>query len=84
MDFEIIGGLAAVIAAGDSCCLTLENPNAPWHKYLAGDGVIIRPLADKSTSGTTYLAWRTDRDQADDLGPIIRAARQRFPHPLDL
>jgi DNA-binding transcriptional LysR family regulator len=84
MDFEIIGGLAAVIATGDSCCLTLENPGAPWHKYLAGDGVIIRPLADKSTTGTTYLAWRTDRDNPDDLGPIIQAARQRFPHPLDL
>jgi DNA-binding transcriptional LysR family regulator len=84
MDFEIIGGLAAVIAVGDSCCLTLENPSAPWHKYLAGDGVIIRPLADKSTTGTTHLAWRTDRDHPDDLGPIIHAARRRFRQPLDL
>ena len=84
MDFEIIGGLAAVIAVGDACCLTLANPTAPWHKYLAGDGVIIRPLADRSTAGTTYLAWRTDRDHPDDLGPIIDAARERFPQPLDL
>lgn len=84
MDSEIIGGLSAVIAMGDSCCLTLENPTAPWHKYLMGDGVIIRPLADKSTTGTTYLAWRTDRDHPDDLGPIIQSARKRFPRPLDL
>jgi DNA-binding transcriptional LysR family regulator len=84
MDFEIIGGLAAVIGVGDSCCLTLANPTAPWHKYLAGDGVIIRPLANQSMAGTTYLAWRTDRDHPDDLGPIIDAARERFPVPLDL
>jgi DNA-binding transcriptional LysR family regulator len=84
MDSEIVGGLAAVIAMGESCCLTLANPTAPWHKYLSGDGVIIRPLADRSTTGTTYLAWRTDRDAPDDLGPVIQAARQRFSHPLDL
>jgi DNA-binding transcriptional LysR family regulator len=84
MDFEIIGGLAAVIAAGDSCCLTLANPTAPWHKYLAGDGVVIRPFAKPTTAGTTYLAWRIERDRPDDLGPIIQAARERFRSPLDL
>lgn len=84
MDFEIIGGLAAVIGAGDSCCLTLVNPGAPWHKYLAGDRVIVRPLAKQSTAGTTYLAWRTDRDSSDDLGSIIESARERFRTPLNL
>ncbi len=84
MDSEIIGGLAAVIAAGDSCCLTLANPTAPWHRYLAGDGVVIRPFARPAPAGTTYLAWRTDRDHPEDLGPIIQTARERFHSPLDL
>lgn len=84
MDFEIIGGLSALIAAGDSCCITLANPNAPWHKYLAGDGVIIRPIAKPWPVGTTYFAWRANRDTPGDLGAIIDAARARFPVPLAL
>ena len=53
----------------------MVNPSAPWHRYLAGDGVIIRPLPATFPKGTTYLAWRVDRDVPDDLGPVLHAAR---------
>ena len=36
---DIIGGLPTLVARGDSCCLTMVNPQAPWHRLLAGDGV---------------------------------------------
>lgn len=84
MNSEIVGGLASVIAGGDSFCITLANPKAPWHRYLSGDGIVIRPLAKPWASATTYLSWRTDRDHDDDLGPFIDAARQRFAVPLEL
>jgi DNA-binding transcriptional LysR family regulator len=84
MQSEIVGGLAVVIAAGESCCLTVANPDSPWHRYLAKEGVVIRPFAKPWASGATYLAWRIDRDTDDDLGPIIAAARERFAQPLDL
>jgi DNA-binding transcriptional LysR family regulator len=80
---DIIGGLPTLISHGDSCCLTMVNPNAPWHRYLAGDGVIIRPLPAAFPKGTTYLAWRVDRDAPDDLGPVLSAARVKFASPLD-
>lgn len=81
---DIIGGLPTLVARGDSCCLTMVNPHAPWHRLLAGDGVIIRPVSANFPKGTTYLAWRVDRDVPDDLGPILSAARTRFAIPLDL
>jgi DNA-binding transcriptional LysR family regulator len=80
---EIIGGLPTLISHGDSCCLTMVNPSAPWHRYLAGDGVIIRPLPAVFPKGTTYLAWRVDRDAPDDLGPVLGAARAKFVSPLE-
>ena len=83
IDFEIVGGIAAIIADGDSCCFTLANPDAPWHKYLLGDGVVIRPLPEEFPRGETYLAWRVDRDRVDDLAPILDAARAKFSEPLD-
>jgi DNA-binding transcriptional LysR family regulator len=81
---DIVGGISVIIAEGDACCLTLANPTAPWHKYLAGDGVIVRPLKGVWERATTYLCWRTDRDQDDDLGPILRRARDRYRAPLEL
>ena len=80
---DIIGGLPTLISHGDSCCLTMVNPLAPWHRYLAGEGVIIRPLPSTFPKGTTYLAWRVDRDAPDDLGPVLSVARTRFASPLD-
>ncbi|MGW1785074.1 LysR family transcriptional regulator [Streptomyces sp. NPDC002143] len=83
LDYEIVGGVAALITTGDSCCFTVANPNAPWHRYLLGDGVVIRPLPDSYPVGSTYLAWRVDRNRDDDLGPIIDRARTVFPLPLE-
>jgi DNA-binding transcriptional LysR family regulator len=80
---DILGGLPALIAHGDSCCFTVVNPGSPWHRHLAGDGVVIRPLAVDFPKGTTYLAWRVDRDTPDDLGPVLSAARSKFASPLD-
>ncbi|WP_166903438.1 LysR family transcriptional regulator [Mycobacterium sp. DL440] len=79
----IIGGLPTLVARGDACCLTVANPRSPWHRYLAGEGVIIRPLPATFPKATTYLAWRVDRDAPDDLGPILAAARSRFAVPID-
>lgn len=81
---DIIGGLSAIISQGGSCCLTLANPSAPWHKYLAGERVIVRPLSWDSEPAITYLCWRVDRDRPDDLGPVLVAATERFATPLDL
>ncbi|MFI5756286.1 LysR family transcriptional regulator [Streptomyces sp. NPDC051569] len=81
---SIVGGLAAVIAEGGFCCLTPANPSAPWHRFVAGDGVVVRPLALEQFHSMTYLCWRTDRDNADDLGPFIALARERFPEPMNL
>ncbi|UFS58739.1 LysR family transcriptional regulator [Subtercola endophyticus] len=81
---DIIGGIPAIIAEGGSCCLTLANPSAPWHKYLAGDGVVIRPLHSAAEHAITYLCWRVNRDRDSDLGPILELARKRFVTPLDL
>ncbi|UFS58757.1 LysR family transcriptional regulator [Subtercola endophyticus] len=82
VETEIIGGLSAMIAAGDSCCFTMASPKSPWYKYLAGDDVIIRPLAD-SPKSSTYLVWRSDRDTENDLGPTISAARDYFDQPVE-
>lgn len=81
-DNSLPGALATLIATSDSCCFTLANPEAPWHRDLAGAGVVIRPLPASMPRGTTYLAWRTDRATPDDLGPIIQMARERFTVPL--
>jgi DNA-binding transcriptional LysR family regulator len=81
-DNSITGALATLIATSDSCCFTLANPEAPWHRDLAGGGVVIRPLTAALQRAVTYLAWRTDRDTPDDLGPIIQIARERFAVPL--
>lgn len=81
---DIVGGLSAIIAEGGYCCLGPANPSAPWYRVLNGDGVVIRPLAGELFRSTTYLCWRTDRDNADDLGPFIALARQRFPEPIEL
>ena len=83
VDTDIVGGISAVIALGGSCCLTLANPSAPWHRYLAGDGVIVKPIALDTLHAVTYLCWRSDRDRPDDLGPILTVARSRFATPLD-
>jgi DNA-binding transcriptional LysR family regulator len=80
---DIIGGLPMLVARGDSCCFTVVNPRAPWHRYLAGDGVVIKPLSGALPRGTTYIAWRVDRDTPDDLGPVLTAIRSRFAVPLD-
>jgi DNA-binding transcriptional LysR family regulator len=84
VDTDIVGGISAMITLGGSCCLTLANPTAPWHRYLAGAGVIVRPLIMDTLHAVTYLCWRTDRDRPDDLGPILAVARTRFAAPLDL
>lgn len=84
VDTDIVGGISAMITLGGSCCLTLANPSAPWHRYLAGEGVVVKPLVMDTLHAVTYLCWRSDRDRADDLGPILTAARARFPVPLDL
>ncbi len=84
VDTDIVGGISAMIALGGSCCLTLANHSAPWHRYLAGDGVVVRPLVLDTLHAVTYLCWRSDRDRPDDLGPMLAAARTRFPAPLDL
>jgi DNA-binding transcriptional LysR family regulator len=84
VDADIIGGISTVIAQGGACCLTLANPSAPWHKYLSADGVIIRPLDDSYEHPATYLCWRIDRRNPDDLGPIIDKAYERFETPLAL
>jgi DNA-binding transcriptional LysR family regulator len=83
LEMPIVGGLSVLIANGNACCLTQANPCAPWHKYLAGDGVIIRPLAVNSRA-VTHLTWRLDRDHAQDLGPVLEVARARFATPLEL
>ncbi|UFS58792.1 LysR family transcriptional regulator [Subtercola endophyticus] len=83
VEAEIVGGLSAMISAGDSCCLTLANPSSPWHKYLSGDGVVIRPLAGVPAKASTYLTWRTDRDVEADLTPVIEAAREYFAEPWE-
>jgi DNA-binding transcriptional LysR family regulator len=81
-DNSLPGALATIIATSDSCCFTLANPEAPWHRDLAGAGVIIRPLPAAMPRAITYLAWRTDRATPDDLGPIIARARERFAVPI--
>jgi DNA-binding transcriptional LysR family regulator len=81
-DNSIPGSMATLIATSDSCCFTLVNPEAPWHRDLAAAGVVIRPLPAAMPRGTTYLAWRTDRATPDDLGPIIARARERFAVPI--
>jgi DNA-binding transcriptional LysR family regulator len=80
---DIIGGLHMLVARDGSCCLTVVNPSSPWHRYLAGDGVIIRPLSAALPRATTYIAWRIDRDVDDDLGPVLTAVRSRFASPLE-
>ncbi|WP_178945678.1 LysR family transcriptional regulator [Kocuria sp. TGY1127_2] len=77
----VVGGLAAVIAEGDACCLTIANEDAPWHRHVIGDGVVIRPMPPE-LQATTYLCWRADRDNDDDLGAILRLLHERFPQPL--
>ena len=80
---DVIGGLSAAIALSDACCLTTISPSAPWHQYLAGPGVVIRPLSLPTSQATTYLAWRADRDTDDDLGAVLSAARTRFASPRE-
>jgi DNA-binding transcriptional LysR family regulator len=84
LDMPIVGGLSVLIANGNACCLTQSDPCAPWHKYLAGEGVVIRPLPTRMGRGVTYLTWRVDRDNAQDLGPVLDVARARFEKPLEL
>jgi DNA-binding transcriptional LysR family regulator len=84
VDSDIIGGISAMIAQGGSCCFTIANPTAPWHKYLDEDGVIIRPLEATYEPATTYLCWRIDRNNEDDLGPILSRAHEEFASPLAL
>jgi DNA-binding transcriptional LysR family regulator len=81
---DIVGGIAAMIAAGGACCMTVANPSAPWHRYLAADNVVIRPIAVDSIRAITYLCWRGDRDSPQDLGPILALARQVFRTPMEL
>jgi DNA-binding transcriptional LysR family regulator len=78
VDSNIIGGISSMIAQGGSCCFTIANPTAPWHKYLDAPGVVIRPLQSSYERAITYLCWRADRCIDDDLGRIISAARERF------
>jgi DNA-binding transcriptional LysR family regulator len=80
----IVGGLSALIATGDACCLSTANREAPWYRHLAADGVVIRPLPAEFAQGTTHLAWLTARETYRDLGPILDAARRRFVTPLEL
>jgi DNA-binding transcriptional LysR family regulator len=83
IDMPVVGGLSVLIANGNACCLTQANPCAPWHKYLAGDGVVIRPLAAETERVVNYLVWRADRDHDQDLGPVLDVARTRFATPLE-
>ncbi|MFI9382114.1 LysR family transcriptional regulator [Kutzneria sp. NPDC052558] len=84
VDNQIPGGIAALIANGDACCFTYANPDAPWHRNLTRDGVVIRLLPPGTPGADTYLAWRADRETDDDLGPTIEVARHRFATPLEL
>lgn len=79
--FEIVGGLAALIALDESMCICSVHPDIPWHHYLNVDGVVIRPLPDDVGWVTTYLVYRRDRDVPHDLAAIIDAARTFFPEP---
>jgi DNA-binding transcriptional LysR family regulator len=81
--FEIVGGIAAIVADGESCCFTIANPDAPWHRYLQSEGVVIRPVPEAFPQGETYLAWLVHRDRDGDLGPVLNAARTRFETPLE-
>ncbi|WP_243794968.1 hypothetical protein [Saccharopolyspora gloriosae] len=84
VESHIIGGPSSILVDGDYCCFTLANPTVPWHKYLACNGVIIRPLTIEKSKVTTYLCWRVDRRNPDDLGPVIDLVRECFHVPLDL
>lgn len=81
---DIVGGISTIIGQGGACCLTIANPSAPWHRYLAGEGVIVRPIKSGWEPATTYLCWRSDRDNEHDLGPIIDLARTIYRSPLEL
>lgn len=81
IDFEIVGGIAALIAQGGACCITSAHPETPWNRYLTVEGVTITPCPDEVPSYITYLSWRLDRDRPHDLGPLIQAARNHFDGP---
>ncbi|MFJ5265632.1 LysR family transcriptional regulator [Streptomyces sp. NPDC088387] len=83
VEHEIIGGLGALIAQGDACCFTVANPEAPWHRYLNTEGVIIRPLFEKEAVSRTCLVWRADRNHSADLGPMIGQIRAAFQAPME-
>ncbi|MFJ5265629.1 LysR family transcriptional regulator [Streptomyces sp. NPDC088387] len=81
VDFDIVGGFAALIAGGGHCCFAPLDPGAPWHQYVAAPGVVIKPLAPRTTV-TTFLVWRSSRDNAEDLGHVLHRLRAAFPEPV--
>jgi DNA-binding transcriptional LysR family regulator len=82
LEHEIVGGIETTIALNDACCFTNAHPDSPWHRYLAGPAVAIRPLAGNPPHSVTFLAWRADRGNAGDLGDLIEAISTAFPSPL--
>lgn len=80
--YEIVGGLANLIALGGACCCSAADPEIPWYQYMNMEGVVIKPFPDDVEMTSTYLVWRLDRDNGHDLGPIISAARSRFRRPI--
>ncbi|MFE2601512.1 LysR family transcriptional regulator [Streptomyces sp. NPDC059396] len=81
VDFDIVGGFAALVAGGGHCCFAPLDPAAPWHQYVAVPGVLIKPLAPKSAA-TTSLVWRSSRDNPSDLGHVLHRIREAFPEPV--
>jgi hypothetical protein len=74
-DNSLPGALATLIATSDSCCFTLANPEAPWHRNLAGAGVVIgrcrppcRPLPPTSPGERTRLPPTTSARSSP--GPV--------------
>lgn len=81
VEFDIVGGFAALIAGGGHCCFVPVDPAAPWHQYVVVPGVVVKPLAPR-TATMTFLAWRSSRDNDGDLGQVLHRIRAAFPEPV--
>lgn len=81
VDFDIVGGFAALVASGGYCCFVPHHPAAPWHQFIAVPGVVIKPFIPTSCP-VTSLVWRTTRDHDGDLGTLLSRVRAAFPEPV--
>lgn len=77
----IPGGIHMLIASGTHCSFVMGDPGSPWHKSIAGDGVIFRPLPESIPPIVTRAVWLASRAGDDDLGPIIQRIVEAFPEP---